>query len=414
MHALTASRRLLFLLPFPPRADAAHGGSRVMAGLIGELAARHRVGLLYLQASEDAPLDDDLVRKCTYVEAVPRPEVDANAGTRRSYRLRLWSSLLAGKPAWAVQWDVPAFGRRLQEVARIVRPDVVQAEFHVMGQYFDAVPRDRAVRVLVEHEPGSPAARERLRAGRGGGRVLPYADYLAWQRYERATMRRADAVVTFTERDRTALLTSAGRTPVVVIPLGTTLPKQPLEAEGSEPGSVLFFGNFMHPPNVDAARRLTEEIFPRIVARHSGATLYLVGDRAPTGLGSSTTGSIIVTGWVPDVQPYLDRAALVVVPMRLGGGMRVKVLEALAAGKAVVATRLAVEGLGLIDGEQVVLAETDEDIAAAAAALLEDPRRRAALARAARAWACEHLGWDRPAAVYEELYTGLIRARSRE
>ena len=110
---------------------------------------------------------------------------------------------------------------------------------------------------------------------------------------------------------------------------------------------------------------------------------------------------------MPSVEPWLNRAAVVVAPLRLGGGMRVKVVEALAAGKAVVATPLAVEGLAVTDGGEVALARTDEEIAEAVAGLIGDPARRAALAARAHAWARAHLGWERCVTAYEALYDRL-------
>jgi glycosyltransferase involved in cell wall biosynthesis len=124
--------------------------------------------------------------------------------------------------------------------------------------------------------------------------------------------------------------------------------------------------------------------------------------------------NVLVTGRVPDVAPYLDHAAVVAVPLRLGGGMRVKVLEALAAGKAVVASRLAIEGLELTDGDQVVLADTDQQFCHAIGGLLGDPERRVALAQRARAWACANLGWENSVAAYETLYTSLVTGRYRQ
>jgi len=112
-------------------------------------------------------------------------------------------------------------------------------------------------------------------------------------------------------------------------------------------------------------------------------------------------------GVVPDVRPHLDRAAVVVVPARLGGGMRVKVVEALASGKAVVATALAVEGLDLAPGEHAILATTDGEIADAVVGLLREPERRRALAAAARAFALAHLRWEDVVAAYDALYASL-------
>ena len=114
---------------------------------------------------------------------------------------------------------------------------------------------------------------------------------------------------------------------------------------------------------------------------------------------------------MPDVTPYLDRASLVVAPLRRGGGMRVKVLEALAAGKALVASPLAVEGLDVTDGEHCVLADGDQEYVDAMERLLLDPDRRAALAVSARRWALANLGWERSVAAFEDLYHRLTRHR---
>jgi glycosyltransferase involved in cell wall biosynthesis len=115
---------------------------------------------------------------------------------------------------------------------------------------------------------------------------------------------------------------------------------------------------------------------------------------------------------VPDVQPYLDAAAVVASPIRLGGGMRVKILEAITSGKAVVASPVALEGLAVRDGREVVVAERDSDFVDAIARLLRDPDRRVALAQAARRWAEQHLDPDAGVRAYEELYESLMTSRS--
>jgi glycosyltransferase involved in cell wall biosynthesis len=198
------------------------------------------------------------------------------------------------------------------------------------------------------------------------------------------------------------------QTPIVRISLGTILSEHPLNPLGYQPLSLLFVGNFRHPPNVDAAMRLISAIFPRVQARFPGTVLHIVGDQPTSRIRKMANENIIVTGRVPDVTPYLDHAALAVVPLRLGGGMRVKVLEALAAGKAVVASPLAVEGLDLVDGEHVTLAKSDQQFSDAIVHLLADPERRALLAARARAWACANLGLEKSIAAYESLYHGLI------
>jgi glycosyltransferase involved in cell wall biosynthesis len=154
--------------------------------------------------------------------------------------------------------------------------------------------------------------------------------------------------------------------------------------------------------------RLIRAIFPCVRERYPQLMLYIVGDQPPPELQQMAGKGVVVTGYVPDVTPYLDEASLVVVPLRLGGGNRVKLREALAAGKAVVATPTAVAGQDLVDGEEVVLAESDQQFCHAIIQLLSDPERRAALGARARLWACANLGWQHAIARHEALYESLI------
>lgn len=379
------------------------------AQLIDAMARRHRVAVLYLREPNDPPLDDVLLARCDLAVEVPCVGRAETPRQRLARRVRLALPFLDGMPRWASYCAVEAFGERLAELAASWRPDVVNIEYHVMGQYLFALGGSHPPRVLTQYEPGVLAATDRWRAARGLERVHLYLDLLAWRRFEPAVIRQVDAVVVFTDKDREALADAAAGIPVVRIPPGTPIPDHPLDPSGTEPPHVLFVGNFKHPPNVDAARRLVNGILPLVRARHPRAVLQIVGDAPPPELAGGRDPAIQVTGRVPDVTPYLDAAAVVVAPLRQGGGMRVKVLEALAAGKAVVASSLAAEGIGLTDGEQVLLADRDEDFALAIGRLLEHPAERIALARRARAWAAANLGWANPVAAYERLYDRLLK-----
>jgi glycosyltransferase involved in cell wall biosynthesis len=281
-----------------------------------------------------------------------------------------------------------------------------------MGQYFSALGPCPAPRVLVEHEAGEKAARDFVDRHRGIRRVGYWMDWVAWRRFERNIVNQVQAVVTFTERDRQELARLGSSTSVLRIPFGTTVPKQPLNPLGSTPTSIMFVGSFRHPPNVDAATRLAKAIFPKVQHRYPDIHLYIVGEQPPAPLCRLADGNITVTGRVPDVAPYLDNAAAVIAPVRFGGGMRVKVLEALAAGKALVASPLAVEGLGLKNGEHALLADSDDDFSAAIIGLLDDPEQRRSLAERAREWARAHVDWNNSVRAYEDLYDQLL-ARQR-
>src|SRR5207249_525806 len=239
------------------------------------------------------------------------------------------------------------------------RPDIIQIEYHVMGQYLASLNGSAAPRVLTAHEPGIRSAPYLSHLHPFWSLSVHALDRFAWKHFEPALVRRTQAVVVFTEHDKKVLKKFALPTPIVTIPPGTLIPEQSTNPATSFPASLLFFGSFIHPPNVDAALRLVQRIFPLVQGRYPELKLFVVGDQPPSELMKMASAQVVVTGRVPDLRPYLERTTLFVAPLRLGGGIRIKVLEALAAGKAVVASRLAAEGLDVLDGRDIALAETD-------------------------------------------------------
>lgn len=402
--------RLLALVAYPPSSEAPHGGSRVAAQLVGRLAEASDLALVCLRGAGEPAVDTWVADRCELVIEVPRPSLDP-----RQARLRRLAGLAAGKPSWVAEWAVPECRAEVKVLLEGWRPDLVHVHYQVMGQYLSALRGDPAPRVLVAYEPAaSRAAAAAAEAPAGPRRLLRYADYLAWRRFERRLVRSVQAVTVFTERDREELSRLGAGTPISVIPFGVEAPERPLDPLGSGRDVVLFVGNFVHRPNVDAALRLGGAIFPRLRALRPQATLELVGPEPPPELRALEGGGVVVTGAVPDVGPHLDRASVFVAPLGTGGGMRLKVLEALAAGKAVVATRLATEGLDVSDGAQLVLADSDEEIVEAVSLLLTDAERRRALAGRARRFAVERLGWERAAAAYADLHAALLSASAAE
>jgi glycosyltransferase involved in cell wall biosynthesis len=389
MTARPDGRRLLVLTPFPPRLDAAHGGGQAAARLLLAHAERDRLVLLTLRGPGEEAVDPALASACEAVEEVERMPVGRSPAVGWRERGRA-ATLLRGWPLWAASVGSRELGERLARTARDWRPHVVQAEFAVMAPYLNVVERP-ARRVLVDHDPG-------VRAGGG-----PLARRTR-RRLAAAAAAAADAVVVFTEEDRAAVRALApARTLVERIPIPWDVPPEPLDPLGQEPPSVLFVGSFRHAPNVEAARRLVR-LLPELRRRRSDVVLALVGEDAPPGLAVE---GVVLPGFVPDVRPWLDAAAVVAAPLDAGGGMRVKVLDALASGKAVVGTPLAFEGLDVRSGEEVLTAADDAGLAEAMGSLLVDPERRRRLAAAARTWAAGLPTQDSVGAAYETLYRRL-------
>ena len=365
---------------------------------------------LYLRGDGEPPMDATLRATCLRVVEVPR--VPATGWWRRlAFGLRRRLAQALGVPFWAAENGAGDFGARAREAAREWRPDVVHFDFFAMAQFAPAVAEAGAVHVLTPYELYSAAAAERSVTARGAARRRARRDVSRWRRYERRVAPAMDAIVAFTARDADDLRTVARSEAIVRIPLHVPVPDRPLNPLGAAPPEVLFVGNFRHPPNCEAAMRLVRDIAPRLWARTPDARLVIVGPEPPAELRAAAGERVLVTGAVDDVAPYLDRAAVVATPLRLGAGMRVKVLEALAAGKAVVASPRALEGLDVADGEQVRIADDDTQFAAAIADLLESPSARAALAGRAREWAVAAFGSAGRAEAYDALYDALDARR---
>jgi len=393
-----ARRRVLIAAPFPPAKDGLHGGAQVIGRLVDELADSHELAVMYFRAENEAPMEAALARRCAFVEEVPR--AGGAADPRRL--LKLLGAFVRGYPMWAEDWRANGFRERLRKICAHWKPDVVQFECHTMAQYAEAARGQ--ITILVEHEPGAAAARDRWQFSRGWRRLVLARDRRAWDRYETECLAKFDAIVSLTERDRRELLRMRPSARVRVIPPGGPAPAAGTSGNSPSANTILFAGNFIHPPNVDAAMRLAGSIFPLVRARHPDAVLNIVGEAPPACLRRLAAPGVVVTGRVDDITPWLDAAAVVAAPLRLGGGIRIKVMDALYAAKAIVASPLAAEGLKLRDGREFLLAETDAEFAAALSSLLADPAARDRLSACAREWAAQFATPGRVGAAYERLY----------
>jgi polysaccharide biosynthesis protein PslH len=211
-------------------------------------------------------------------------------------------------------------------------------------------------------------------------RVFWYQDLLRFQLYQRAAIRAFDRVFVCSEHDRRNLMASN----VVVVPNGVTVPDSPLPLQ-SDGRTMIFCGLLAYEPNVDAAEFFCRSVLPRIQQRVRHARLLIIGRSPSHRVRALHDGTgVFVHGDVPDVREYYGRAAIAVVPLRSGGGTRLKILEAWSLGVPVVSTSIGCEGLEGVPGRHHVVADDPDDFATACVALLQDPQRRDELAQSAR------------------------------
>ena len=397
--------RVLVIAPFTPQSEGRHGGTRAIAATIEAVARRHDVGLLHLPDPRGSTPDPRLVETCTFVEALP---IEEPAGySRWLRRLVVNVGLIRGVPIWAAELANATAAARVAAVSARWRPDIVQTEFLPAIVLLDGLAKGEAPVILVDHDATSRPPNEFGHLPTPLRRPLKALDRRAWRRFDRRTAARVDATVVFTEVDRLALKRASPRR-TVRIPLVVAPRKEPLSPVGRRPPSILFVGYYRHPPNAEAASWLVHEIFPAVRKDHPEAELILVGAEMPAELEHVDEEGVVAVGAVDDVTEYLERAAVVVAPIRSGGGVRVKVLDALGAGKAVVATPMAAEGIEAPAGEAILLADSAAELAACISLLLGDEKRRRTLAESAYAWASQHLRSECVADRFDRLYRQLL------
>ncbi len=249
-------------------------------------------------------------------------------------------------------------------------------------------------------------------------RVYLYGQWRKMLAFERGACRRFDCVVAVSREDRD-VMQGYGATNVHDIPTGVDTDFfRPGKCNSRQQNNLVFTGSMDWLPNEDAMSYFIDEIFPLIQQSIPGLTLTVVGRSPYPALlaRSKKEPSIIVTGRVEDVRPYIDCAAAYVVPLRIGGGTRLKIYEAMAMEKPVISTSVGAEGLPVHDGKELLLADTPQEFAAAVIRTLSDDRFAAELGNHAASLVRESFGWNKVAksfaAICEPLLTGARPASS--
>ncbi|HEX8179974.1 MAG TPA: glycosyltransferase [Pyrinomonadaceae bacterium] len=244
-------------------------------------------------------------------------------------------------------------------------------------------------------------------------RAYLYDQWRKTRKFERAACRRFDYVVAVSREDRELMAREYGVTAIADVPTGVDTDFfRPRGGAARQPHNLVFTGSMDWLPNEDAIRYFTEQIMPRIRAAVPDVTLTVVGrNPSPSLLELSRRDpAIITTGRVEDVRPFMEQAAVYVVPLRIGGGTRLKIYEAMAMEQAIVSTSIGAEGLPVRDGAELLLADTPEAFATAVARLLTDQELAGALGARAAATVRARFGWDKVAASFVNICQGALAA----
>lgn len=392
-------------IPYPP-----DSGKRVRTwNILRRLARRHDLALLCYGDPEGQAARVVRSAGIDLHTVAPLPELKG---------WRLYSSLLvnlfSSRPFSVSKHDTRRFREHLRRLAGRKQFDLVHFEWTPYADFADEIAgiptlimaHNIESQIWARRANHSRTFLERIYFGFQGRKMASF---------ERRAMQRADAVATVTDLDLKQVRNWGTRNPALVengVDLDEFSPSQELPAALE----ILCLGSLDWFPNVDAVNYLIDEVMPLIVARMPAVRLRIVGRRPPKGLQDKIERHawIDFVGEVSDVRPWLARASVVIVPLRIGGGSRIKILEALAMGKPVVSTTIGAEGLAVSGEKHLLLADSPEELARRTIELLKSPEFGSRLGEQGRELVQKRYSWDRAADALEAAWFSVCGSRAVE
>ena len=374
-------------LPFP----LSHGGAVRMYNLM-RCAAK--------------TVDQVLIAFSTALDSVPRELLDICAEVVVIQASGSHDRALTDRPDAVEEFDRLEFRAALKQTIRKWQPKIVQLEFTQLAAY--AGDCDGAKTILVEHDITLDLYGQLLQYGHDWETER---EYKKWQTFERAAWRQVDCVVTMSEKDR-SIVEGARRVEPLIN--GVDLDRFQPSTDEPEPGRLLFIGSFAHLPNVLALDWFLKKVWPRLSTLNP--TLHVISGRRPEfyleryadrARPDLKQPGIELEAFVSDVRPAYRKAAIVIAPLLASAGTNIKVMEAMAMGKAIVSTPGGINGLDLEDGDELIVAKDPDAMAEAIVDLVRNPEKRRSFEKRARAGAERDYNWDFIGKRQDEIYRSL-------
>lgn len=396
--------RILFLtsrLPYPPF----RGDKLKIYNLIRQLSRNHDITLLsFIQHRSEQQWIPELKKYCRDVEVIHLSRIAS-----------IWNCVKAipkAIPFQVAYFESPAMVRKLRDVEASLQPDILHTHLIRMACYTEKNLRPGRVLDLTDavslylerfmKTQRNPFKRAALRIELG--RMLRFEPVIA--RFDRALV--CSAV------DKEALERNVPRARISIMENGVDL-EQFGNQDGSgsaDPFRIIYTGNMSYYPNADGAQFLVNDILPSIKKVVPGAKVYVVGQNPPRAVRALAREDVVITGFVQDIRAEYLKSAVAVSPVRFGAGTLNKILEPIALGIPVVTTSTGVEGLGLVPGKDILVADDSEGFARHVVALLTDSALRASLTSGAPEKVRSRFGWDQIARTLERVYAE-VRHRDR-
>ena len=365
--------------PYPP----IDGGSKAMHNLtMGLLEAGHEVKVLCITTPKHGLDPRNLPREYAERTRIEGVFVDTTVNVVDAF-----TDLLTADNYNISRFFSPDMDIRLIRLLSEEQFDVVQLESLFMTPYIPTLRRYTKARIVLRSHNLEHVIQERIATGERNILKRPYRRFLArqLQQYEMAVLDRLDGVAAISPSDAEHFAAHGTSTPIVSIPFGVDPAEYYLEMPPMK-GQPVFFhlGSMDWLPNEEGIRWLLDQVWPKVVKRHPQAKLHLAGNKMPQDLLERSAPGLTVKGRVKNALTYMAGRHIMLVPLFSAGGMRVKIIEGMALGKAIISTPVGAEGIAYKAGQDILVARNATEFAEAMHLLLDDPTRVEQLGQAAR------------------------------
>lgn len=394
--------KILYVAPFafvPPTS----GATIRMFQLLSHLASRHEVTVVGHGTEADASAVARSLPSVCGVHLVPQ----SRAGSSR--RLGQLRAILSRSSYHEFSLVGAEIRRTIARVSAAEGFDAVHAAMSQMGPLLAG---HAALKVADAQNIEHDVFRRNYETLAVGFRKLHY--WLEWKKHRReelANWKRMDLVLATSERDARMIGDLAPDVQCRILPNGVDVCAFVPSGADPEPRTLVFTGTMDYLPNLDGIEWFVDQVFPRVLRSLPDARLLIVGKNPPPSLQRRASRNVVVTGLVDDIRPWVSRATACVVPLRAGGGTRLKVLEAFAMGKPLVSTTMGCEGIDVAEADAALLADTPPAFAAAVVRVLTDAPLRLRLASAGRQLARDRYDWRAIGVRLLEYYDELLADR---
>lgn len=384
------------------------GGKIRSYRILRELAKRHSVTFFSFYAEHPGDIHQQLTQFFERVVCIPlRIPIPRSRGEVFHFARHMFSPL----PYSVAKHSQPKVVAALRNLLEAESYDVIVCDFVAAG---GVIPwASSSPKILFTHNVEAQIwLRHFERAPSPIWKGVTWSEYRKMLRYEHFCLQNAHHVLAVSENDKNAFARSIDTNRITVIPTGVdTEYFRPVGGDGGRPHELVFTGAMDWLANVDAILYFARDILPLIRREIPHITITVAGRLpSPRLLAlAHADKQIRVTGSVDDIRPYIGKASVYVVPLRIGGGTRLKIFEAMAMGKAIVSTTIGAEGLPVTDGKEILIADSPESFAHTVVSLLRQPEQRRQLGLSARRLVEQKYSWSIVSDLFDEVLCRVAR-----